>query len=253
MIELKQITKTFPSQPNPAVKDLSLTVAKGETLVLLGSSGSGKSTTLQMINRLMDPDSGDILVRGSSTKTLDPVQLRRSIGYVIQDAGLFPHWNVERNVGAVLELCGESESQISKKTRAALEMVQLDPGAFGSRFPDELSGGQRQRVGVARALAFGPDIALLDEPFSALDGVVREQIQDLFLELKSQLRMTTIFVTHDLFEALRMADRIAVMHEGRMEQVGNPADLIHRPATEFVRELFSKPARQLSLFQDIQP
>ncbi len=253
MIELLEVTKSFDTQPQPAVDHFSLCVQSGETVALLGSSGCGKSTTLKMINRLLDPDSGKILIRGTATTDQDPVLLKRSIGYVIQDAGLFPHWNVFKNVGAVLKLLGEPESVVRKKSQQALEMTQLDPTEFGTRFPEELSGGQRQRVGVARALAFDPDIVLMDEPFSALDGVVRDQIQDLFLDLKSRLKMTTIFVTHDLFEALKMADRIAVMHEGRLEQFGTASELIHQPETEFVKDLFSKPARQLSLFQDIQP
>lgn len=253
MIQLKQVTKSFDPGARPAVNRFSLKIESGETIALLGSSGCGKSTTLKMINRLLDPDSGEIFLRGQSCSDLDPVQLRRSIGYVIQDAGLFPHWNILKNVGTVLRLLGKTTSEITEKSRKALELTQLDPDLYGSRFPDELSGGQRQRVGVARALAFDPDILLMDEPFSALDGVVRDQIQDLFLDLKTQLKMTTIFVTHDLFEALKMADRIAVMHDGELEQFGTAAELIHHPETEFVRELFSKPARQLSLFQEIRP
>lgn len=253
MIQLQQVTKSFDPGSRPAVNRFSMSIESGETVALLGSSGCGKSTTLKMINRLLDPDSGEILVRGQSCSSLDPALLRRSMGYVIQDAGLFPHWNVLKNVGAVLRLQGKTASEINEKSRQALELTQLDPDQFGDRFPDELSGGQRQRVGVARALAFGPDILLMDEPFSALDGVVRDQIQDLFLDLKTKLKITTIFVTHDLFEALKMADRIAVMHDGELEQFGTASELIHDPQTEFVRELFSKPARQLSLFQEIQP
>jgi len=211
------------------LKDIDLEVAKGERIVICGPSGSGKSTTLQMINRLMDPDSGDILVRGSSTKTLDPVQLRRSIGYVIQDAGLFPHWNVERNVGAVLKLCGESESQISKKTRAALEMVQLDPGAFGSRFPDELSGGQRQRVAIGRAIVRDPKAFLFDEPLSNLDAELRVQMRLEIAKLHAQLGATMIYVTHDQVEAMTLATRIVVLRDGRIEQYGTPDELYSDP------------------------
>jgi len=248
MLSLQHIVKRFPGAKLPAVNDVSLEVSEGETVVLLGSSGCGKSTTLKLINRLIEPDSGNILFRGRPVRDMDRDQLRRSIGYVIQGVGLFPHWTVGENVGAVLRITEVPEPERQKRVHSLLEMVDLPRNIFADRYPEELSGGQQQRVGVARALAADPELLLMDEPFGALDGVNRENLQQEILKLKRELGKTIIFVTHDLFEAMALADRIAVMHDGRIEQVAKTDELIRSPATPFVKTLFEKPARQLALY-----
>lgn len=245
MIEITNVVKTFAGMEKPAVDDVSLFIEKGETLVLLGSSGCGKSTILKLINRLLDPDSGKIAIGGIPSKQRSILELRRSMGYVIQSIGLFPHWTIEENVGSPLRIRGIAASQRRRRSRELLEVVGLNPHDLGARFPDQLSGGQQQRVGVARSLAADPDILLMDEPFGALDGVTREALQQEVLRLKSELGKTIVFVTHDLFEALTLGDRIGVMHEGRIEQIGSKAEILTNPATPFVRELFEKPAKQL--------
>jgi osmoprotectant transport system ATP-binding protein len=249
MIEITDVVATFSGMERPAVDGVSLSIAKGETLVLLGSSGCGKSTTLKLINRLIEPDSGEIRINGIPSCSVPILQLRRSIGYVIQSVGLFPHWTIEENVGAPLRIASISLTERRERSRALLSLVGLDPDEFGARYPQEVSGGQQQRVGVARALATEPEILLMDEPFGALDGVTREQLQNELLALKKQLEKTILLVTHDLFEALVLADRIGVMHKGRLEQIGTAEELMRKPATPFVRELFEKPARQLDLFR----
>ena len=250
MIQLTKVAKQFPGADRPAVNDVSFTVARGETLVLLGSSGCGKSTTLKLINGLLRQDRGEIWINGTPSCRMPILQLRRSIGYVIQSVGLFPHWSVEENVAAPLRIANSPVGERRERGRALLGLVGLDPDEFGPRFPQELSGGQQQRIGVARALATEPEILLMDEPFGALDGVTREQLQNELLALKERLQKTILLVTHDLFEALVLADRIGVMHEGRLEQIGTPNELVRDPATPFVRELFEKPARQLDLFRE---
>ena len=249
MIEITNVVKTFTGMEKPAIDHVSLSIARGETLVLLGSSGCGKSTTLKLINRLLDADSGEICIGGISTKQRTLLELRRTIGYVIQHIGLFPHWTIQENIGSPLRIRGIAASQRRSRSRELLEIVGLNPDDFGDRFPDQLSGGQQQRVGVARALAADPDILLMDEPFGALDGVTREALQQEVLRLKVELGKTIVFVTHDLFEALTLGDRIGVMHEGRIEQVGTKAEILINPTTPFVRELFEKPAKQLDIFR----
>ena len=248
MLILRDIVKVFPGVKSPAVDNVNLTIAEGETVVLLGSSGCGKSTILKMVNRLIEPDSGEILFQQRPVKDITHEKLRRSIGYVIQGIGLFPHWTVADNIGAILRLEGVSAYNRRKRIHALLEMVGLPEATFAERYPEELSGGQQQRVGVARALAADPDLLLMDEPFGALDGVNREKLQKELLLLKHDLRKTILFVTHDLFEAIMLADRIAVMHNGRLEQVGKAEELINAPATPFVKQLFEKPAQQLALY-----
>ena len=250
MIELSEVTKVFPGLGRPAVDHVSLSIEAGETVVLLGSSGCGKSTTLKLINRLLDPDQGEIRVAGNLPTERPVRELRRSIGYVIQNIGLFPHWTVEENVGAQLRVAGVPGGERRARSRKLMHMVGLDPGNFAGRFPSELSGGERQRVGVARALAGEPEILLMDEPFGALDGVTREMLQQEVLRLKRELGKTILLVTHDLFEALTLGDRIGVMHEGRLEQIGTKAEIISQPATPFVRELFEKPAKQLQIYHE---
>jgi osmoprotectant transport system ATP-binding protein len=221
-----------------ALDRVSLDVRRGECVALIGESGSGKTTLLRCFNRLTDPDEGQVLVDGSDVATLDPVQLRRRIGYVPQDGGLLPHWRVRRNAALVPWLRGASDS--SAQADRALALVGLDPVALGERWPRELSGGQRQRVAVARALAASPDIVLLDEPFGALDAITRADLQAGFGALRRELGVTALLVTHDLAEAERLADRIAVMHQGRLEQVAPPAELREAPATEYVRTLLAR-------------
>jgi osmoprotectant transport system ATP-binding protein len=250
MIELTDINKTFPPDVR-AIQDLSLTVHDGETLVLLGSSGCGKTTILKMINRIIAPSSGTILIDGKDVLEQDPIEIRRSIGYVIQETGLFPHMNIEDNVSVVLKLKGRTREERKKRAYDVLELVGMDPVQFSSRYPDELSGGQQQRVGVARALAADPDLLLMDEPFSAVDAVTRELLQQELLAIKKRLNKTVVFVTHDIFEAFTLADRIAVLHDGLLQQVGTKEEIIASPKTEFVENLLMKPKKQLEAFQGL--
>ncbi len=206
--------------------DLSLEVHRGETLVLLGRSGSGKTTTMKLINRLIDPSEGEVRVDGRPTLEWDPIQLRRRIGYVIQEVGLFPHLSVEENIGVVPRLEGWEAERIEARVRALLSTVGLDPDRFAARFPAELSGGQRQRVGVARALAADPPVILLDEPFGALDPITRRDIQQEFRTLQERLQKTMVFVTHDVREALLLAHRIGLVKDGRLIFLGPPPDLL---------------------------
>ena len=206
---------------------LDLEVYQGETLILLGRSGCGKTTTLKLINRLLDPTEGEVRVEGTATTRWDPIRLRRRVGYVIQEIGLFPHLTVEENVGVVPRLEGWEAEKIRARTRELLDMVGLEPGRFATRYPRELSGGQRQRVGVARALAADPPIILLDEPFGALDPITRREIQQEFRSLQKRLGKTLVFVTHDVREAFLLASRIALLKDGKMVLLGQPADLLN--------------------------
>lgn len=240
MISFRHVSKSFPNGGEPAVRDVSLDIPTGETLVLLGSSGSGKTTLLRLVNRLIEPTAGSILLDGTDVATLDPVQLRRRIGYVFQGIGLFPHHTVAANIEIVPRLLGWPGDRRRRRARELMELVGLPPDTCAHRYPDELSGGQQQRVGVARALAADPAYLLMDEPFGALDAITRDALQRELLDLKRRLRKTIVFVTHDLSEALRLGDRIAVLHRGRLEQVGSQDELLHHPGTEFVRNLFDK-------------
>ena len=206
--------------------DLNLEVKRGETLVLLGRSGSGKTTTMKLINRLIDPSAGEVKVEGKSTLEWDPIRLRRRIGYVIQEIGLFPHLTIEQNIGVVPRLEGWEAERIKTRASELLALVGLDPERFAGRFPRELSGGQRQRVGVARALAADPPIILLDEPFGALDPITRREIQQEFRTLQEKLHKTMVFVTHDIGEAFVLANRIALLKDGQMILLGAPAELL---------------------------
>jgi osmoprotectant transport system ATP-binding protein len=208
------------------LSNLNLEVFQGETLVLLGRSGSGKTTTMKLINRLLDPTEGEVMVEGTATTQWDPIRLRRRIGYVIQEIGLFPHLSVEDNIGVVPRLEGWEAEKIKARTRELLDMVGLEPEQFAARYPRELSGGQRQRVGVARALAADPPFMLLDEPFGALDPITRREIQQEFRSLQKRLGKTMVFVTHDVREAFFLASRIGLLKEGRMVMLGQPADLL---------------------------
>ncbi|MFI7486821.1 ABC transporter ATP-binding protein [Micromonospora echinaurantiaca] len=235
-ITLEGIRKRYPDGTE-AVRELSLDIKAGELVVLIGPSGCGKSTVLRMINRLVEPTGGRILLGDEDVTRADPVLLRRRIGYVIQNVGLFPHQTVSANVATVPRLLGWPRERSRRRVDELLELVGLDPAQFGRRYPHELSGGQRQRVGVARALAADPVVLLMDEPFSAVDPIVRSRLQEEFLRLQAEVRKTIVLVTHDLDEAVRLGDRIAVLSEGgHLEQYDTPAALLGAPATPFVRE-----------------
>ena len=221
-----------------ALDGVSIELPRGASLALVGESGSGKTTLLRCFNRLVDPDAGSIHVNGGDVASVDPVQLRRRIGYVPQDGGLLPHWRVARNVELVLHLTNDPAA--ATKARSALTLVGLDPARFADCWPNELSGGQRQRVAIARALAAEPELLLLDEPFGALDAITRSELQDAFAALRRRLSMTSVLVTHDLHEALLLATHVAVMHAGRIEQVASPRELVASPATDYVRTLLQR-------------
>ena len=236
MIRLDRLTKVFPGQHVPAVDALSLEIAAGQTCVLIGPSGCGKTTTMRMVNRLIEPTSGTIAVDGQDVTRTDPVRLRRRIGYVIQQIGLFPHMTIGENVATVPRLLAWSPARIETRVDEMLALVGLDPAGFRHRYPRELSGGQRQRVGVARALAGNPPVMLMDEPFGAVDPITRAHLQNEFLKILRDLEKTIVFVTHDIDEALRMGDRIAILRDGRLVQHGTPAEILARPADAFVEE-----------------
>jgi osmoprotectant transport system ATP-binding protein len=246
LITLKGISKTF-ANGTEAVCDLSMEIAEGETLVLLGTSGSGKTTTMKMVNRLIEPTSGRILINGKDIGRQEPIKLRRKIGYAIQHVGLFPHMTVAENIAAVPKLLRWSVSKIDNRVNTLLAMVGLEPDSFSDRYPAQLSGGQKQRIGVARALAADPPIVLMDEPFGALDPITREQLQDEFIDLVSKIKKTIIFVTHDVFEAVKMGDRIALLDAGRLQQLATPVELVENPANEFVDQFLGQRRFQLSL------
>jgi osmoprotectant transport system ATP-binding protein len=224
MIEFRDVAYALPSG-QPLLSGLNLQVQRGETLVLLGRSGSGKTTTLKLVNRLLTPTGGEVRVNGAPTAESDVIRLRRSIGYVIQDVGLFPHFTVERNIGLVPRIEGWTAERIHLRVKELLQMIGLEE-QMASRYPHQLSGGQRQRVGVARALAADPAILLMDEPFGALDALTRDQLQREFLSLQRRLGKTLVFVTHDLREALRLGSRIALMDAGRLVTVLSPEDFL---------------------------
>ena len=249
MITFDQVSKSY-NGISLIIDNISFEVLKGEILVLLGSSGCGKSTTLKMINRLVDPTTGTIYLNGKDIQKQNPIKLRRSIGYVFQGIGLFPHMSVQENVSVILRMLGWPNHQINTKCQELLEMVLLPPKIYAQRFPDELSGGQQQRVAVARALASDPEFLLMDEPFGALDAITRDSLQQEFLDLKQRLSKTVVFVTHDIVEALTLGDRIAVLHEGRLEQIATGREILQQPATPFVRDLFTKSINRLQAFKN---
>ncbi len=234
MIEIKSLVKHFPGAARPAVDHLTLTIAEGEVCVLIGPSGCGKTTTMRIVNRMIEPDSGVVTVGGRNIMELDPVDLRRSIGYVIQQVGLFPHWSIADNVATVPRLLRWDASKINARTNELLSLVGMDPAIYRSRFPRELSGGQKQRVGVARALAADPPVMLMDEPFGAIDPITRTRLQDEFLRILRMLKKTIVFVTHDIDEAIKMGDRIAILKDGALVQYDTPEAILAAPSDPFV-------------------
>ena len=236
MIELRQVSKVFPGGRHYAVDRLTLTVPSGSTCVLIGPSGCGKTTTVRMINRLLEPSSGQILVEGQDVAKIDVVRLRRRVGYVIQQVGLFPHMTIAENVATVPRLLGWPKAKTRARVAEMLALVGLEPAEFLERFPRHLSGGQRQRVGVARALAADPPVMLMDEPFAAVDPVVRGRLQAEFRDILRRLRKTVVFVTHDIDEAIRMGDLVAILDQGRLVQFDRPDRLLASPKTEFVAD-----------------
>jgi osmoprotectant transport system ATP-binding protein len=242
MIRLNGVSKRW-ADGTWAIRDLDLVVARGEWLALIGGSGSGKTTTLRLINRLVDPDEGTVEIDGRNVRDAPPEELRRGIGYVLQSIGLLPHWTVRENVGTVPRLLGWSDERIRARADVLLSDVGLDPASYGDRLPRGLSGGQAQRVAVARALAAEPRILLMDEPFGALDPVTRDRLQDLVRGLHERLGLTTVFVTHDMAEALRLADRVAVLDQGRLLRLATPAELVTRPEPAVVAAMLDAPRR----------
>ncbi|MSD84195.1 ATP-binding cassette domain-containing protein [Lactobacillus curvatus] len=245
MIEFEEVTKQY--EQSLALDGLTLTIPDNGLFVLVGPSGSGKTTAIKMINRLIEPTSGVIKIDGQPINQMDLQTLRLNIGYVLQNIALFPHLTIEENITIQLEVLKWTKADRQKRARELLAMVHLDPDQYASRYPSELSGGQQQRIGIIRALATSPKVILMDEPFSALDPVTRTQLQDLVLSLQKQLHNTIVFVTHDMKEALRLGDEIAVMRQGSIQQVGTAKAIFNQPKNEFVREFFDIERQQATL------
>lgn len=246
MIAFEHVSKTYPGGVK-AVQDFSLEIEEGETLVLLGTSGSGKTTILKMVNRLVEPTTGRVLINGIDVMEQDVIELRRGIGYAIQHIGLFPHMTVEDNIAMVPRLLNWPRGRIRERVSELLAMVGLCPEEYRHRFPVKLSGGQVQRVGVARALAAEPPVVLMDEPFGALDPITREQLQNEFLALQSRIRKTIIFVTHDIYEAVKIGDRVAILDKGSLQQLATPSEMVLRPANDFVEQFLGQQRFHLML------
>lgn len=238
MINLRGIEKRYDGVV--ALDQVSLDIARGELVVLIGPSGCGKSTLLRTVNRMTEPDAGQIVIDGRNALESDPVLLRRSIGYVIQNVGLFPHMTVRENVAVVLQLLGWDKAKRLRRADEMLELVRLDPHKFGGRYPAQLSGGQQQRVGIARALAADPALLLMDEPFSAVDPITRQQLQEELLRIQRDVRKTILFVTHDIDEAIRLADKICLLRDGAVVQYADPDTLLRQPASAFVAQFFGQ-------------
>jgi osmoprotectant transport system ATP-binding protein len=236
-IVFDHVTKRYPGSSQPAIDDLSLTIPEGEICVLIGPSGGGKTTAMKMVNRLISITEGDITIDGTSVNALDTTELRRGIGYVIQQIGLFPHMTIEANVATVPRLLGWDKKRTRERGRELLELVGLDPDEYAKRYPAQLSGGQRQRVGLARAMAADPPLMLMDEPFGAIDPITRERLQNDFLRLHREVRKTVIFVTHDIDEAITMGDRICLLRQGgKLAQYDTPENILANPADDFVAD-----------------
>ena len=248
MIRLNGVSKVYAGKA--AVRTLTLAIGNGEFVVLIGPSGCGKSTTLSLINRLIEPSEGTIAIDGRDVTQSDPVELRRHIGFVFQGIGLFPHLTISENVGITPRLLGCSRAEIDTRVRELLDLVRLAPESYAQRLPRELSGGEQQRVGMARALAARPNIMLMDEPFGALDPLVRDELGADYRAIHEQMRLTTVLVTHDMTEALLLADRIIVMRAGEIVQIGTPQELLRRPADDFVRSMIDTPRRRAQRLAD---
>jgi osmoprotectant transport system ATP-binding protein len=243
LIRLENVSKSYGAGAEPAVRNLTLEVIRGEVLVLVGPSGCGKSTTLRLINRLIEPTSGRMFIDGEDVTEANPSELRRKIGYVIQQVGLFPHRTIAENIATVPQLLGWSKEKISARIDELLELVSMDPETYRDRYPKELSGGQAQRIGVARALAADPEILLMDEPFGAIDPITRDRLQNEFLRLQKELKKTIVFVTHDIDEAIKMGNRIAILREGsEVAQLDTPEAILAHPADEFVESFLGSGA-----------
>jgi osmoprotectant transport system ATP-binding protein len=252
MIALEGVSKTYPGQQRPAVEELTLEVPEGAIVMLIGPSGCGKTTTLKMMNRLIEPSSGRIILDGDDVTSVNADQLRRRIGYVIQQVGLFPHMSIGENIGMVPKMLGWERARIASRVDELLHLVGMEPGQYRDRYPRQLSGGQQQRVGVARGLAADPPVMLMDEPFGAIDPITRERLQDEFLEVQRQVAKTICFVTHDLTEAVKLGDRIAIFGVGgQLRQYDTPDEVLTHPADDFVAEFVGGGAavRRLSLLE----
>lgn len=236
-VEFKDVSKSFPGMSHPALDHVSLKIEEGELVCVLGTSGGGKTTLIKLINRLHDPDAGQVLVEGRDVAQADPVELRRGIGYVIQQTGLFPHMTVAENIACVPEILKWDHARITARVDELLNLVGLDPVEFKDRYPRQLSGGQQQRVGLARALAANPSLMLFDEPFGAIDAITRATLQDELLRIHRGSGKTFIFVTHDIAEALKLGTKVLVLDQGRVQQYGTPREVLESPATPFVRAL----------------
>ncbi|MTV26119.1 betaine/proline/choline family ABC transporter ATP-binding protein [Nitriliruptoraceae bacterium ZYF776] len=257
MIELRELTKRYPGSEKPAVERLTMDIPRGEIVVFVGPSGCGKTTSLKMINRIIEPTSGHIILDGEDVTDADPDQLRRRIGYVIQQIGLFPHMTIAANVATVPNLLGWDRDRTEARVEELLDVVGLDPDTYRDRYPKELSGGQRQRVGVARALAADPPVLLMDEPFGAIDPITRTRLQNEFLRLQAELKKTIVFVTHDIDEAIKMGDRIAILQERSIPaQFATPEEILTNPANEFVEDFVGAGATlkrlKLTRVRDVQ-
>ena len=236
MIQLNKISKTYPGESNPAVDNLSLEIDKGEICVLVGPSGCGKTTTLKMINRLIEPSSGKLFIDGKNAIDQNPNKLRQDIGYVIQNIGLFPHMTVAENIATVPKLKDWDQSKIDQRVDELLNLIGLDPEDTKGKYPAQLSGGQKQRIGVARAMAVDPPIMLMDEPFAAVDPITKTQLQNEFLNLQKKIQKTICFVTHDIDEAIKMGDKIAILNQGKLIQYDSPKNILFNPKNEFVED-----------------
>lgn len=247
IIELDQVSKQFTGSKNAGLQPVSLSIEPGKFITILGTSGSGKTTLLKLINRLHEPTSGEIRIQGKNIALTPATELRRRIGYVIQQIGLFPHMTVAQNIATVPEILGWSKPKIEQRIDELLQLVELPASEFRNRYPGQLSGGQQQRVGLARALAGDPSILLMDEPFGAIDAITRLNLQDELLRLQRKLKKTVIFVTHDIQEALKLGDKVIVMHDGQVQQYDTPSGLLSQPANDFVRALLDTddPYKQL--------
>ncbi|MDQ3028944.1 MAG: betaine/proline/choline family ABC transporter ATP-binding protein [Actinomycetota bacterium] len=257
MIELEDLTKMYPGQPVPAVDHVNMRIPRGEIVVLVGPSGCGKTTTMKMVNRLIEPTSGRIVLDGEDVTKVNANQLRRRIGYVIQQIGLFPHQTIKQNIATVPKVLGWDKDRIDHRVDELLRTVGMDPEQFRDRYPKELSGGQRQRVGVARAMSVDPDVMLMDEPFGAIDPITRERLQNEFLRVQAEIRKTIIFVTHDIDEAIKMGDRIAILQEqSHIAQFAPPEEILTAPANDFVADFIGSGASlkrlNLTRIRDIQ-